>query len=99
MEKEINQSNKVRIFFRDMAQDGKVKLFPKEDVQAELNKINQQYTLKSNDEDIIALAKISRAKLLCSSDHDLHEDFKKIVKGRIYQTKDHSHLLKKDICP
>ena len=55
--------------------------------------------LKSNDAHILALAQAARAKLLCSSDIHLHEDFKKIIGGSVYQNKTHIKLLKKDVCP
>ena len=55
--------------------------------------------LKSNDEHLIALALVGGAKLLFSGDKDLHHDFKEIVGGDVYKTKDHVHLLRKHTCP
>ncbi len=56
--------------------------------------------LESNDEHLIALALVGGAKLLFSHDTKLHRDFKKKVRGDVYQTKkDHAHLLRKHTCP
>jgi len=53
---------------------------------------------KSNDSHVIALARVSYARVLCSDDEKLHEDFKnlKVVsspKGKIYQKASHKNLL------
>ena len=56
--------------------------------------------LKSNDSHIIALAKVSGAKLLASYDEDLGDDFKKhISKGKVYKYATHESLLKQNTCP
>ena len=84
---------------------------------AEIDKKIQQITkaqrFTSNDQHIIALAQVSGARLLCSYDKDLHEDFKnkELIdnpRGRIYpaseaadQTfgKKHRDLLNRtDLC-
>jgi hypothetical protein len=56
--------------------------------------------LKSDDPHIIALAKVSGARLLCSKDQNLHTDFGNRVfidkpRGNIYQNQSHAKLLKK----
>lgn len=80
---------------------GRAKLVPCEKVKEKIKEIEQNHKLKSNKEDIpiLGLAKASDAKLLCSSDQKLHEDFKKVINGNIYQNKSHRHLLTLDICP
>ena len=56
--------------------------------------------LKSNDSHIIALAIVSRAKLLASNDEKLGEDFKEhISKGKVYKYAMHESLLKQNTCP
>ena len=55
--------------------------------------------LKSDDADIVALAMESKTQLLVSGDIRLHADFKAIVRGKIYQGKDHIHLLQGYNCP
>ena len=55
--------------------------------------------LSSNDPHVIALARVSGARTLCSRDQGLHADFKdrRLVpapRGMVYQTAKHSHLLR-----
>lgn len=71
-----------------------------DDMQKELEDSGQ---LSSDDPHIIALAKVSGARLLCSKDQNLHKDFRsaKLVnspRGSIYQNKNHKALLGK-CCP
>lgn len=56
-------------------------------------------SIQSDDEHILALAYASGAKLLISSDKNLHKDFKTIIKGKVYQNHKHKNLLKPDTCP
>lgn len=60
--------------------------------------------IASNDEHIIALALITRVKVLVSyreGDGDLFTDFKnrQLVGGRVYTRKSHEHMLTRDTCP
>lgn len=54
-------------------------------------------TLKSDDPHILALAKVSGARLLCSHDQPLHSDFTNSAlltpKGNIYQNASHQSLI------
>ena len=68
-----------------------------EQIKKEIKKSKKN--IKSDDIHILGLAKIKNIKLLCTKDKDLHKDFKKIIKGNIYQNKDHKELLTKDTCP
>ena len=65
------------------------------DVEKEIKNLPN---LKSNDQHIIALAKLKNVKVLVSGDQRLHEDFKEIAGGKVYQTKEHRHLLTPDLC-
>jgi hypothetical protein len=53
----------------------------------------------SDDPHIVALARVSKVRLLCSHDQDLHADFTnpKILKprGSVYQRRSHRHLIRK----
>ncbi len=78
---------------------GKLKRFSKEDVERKKEGLEG---LISDDPDIIALAQVSNVKVLVSRDKKLHKDFTNtniIEQGKIYQTKRHEHLLRKDTCP
>lgn len=54
--------------------------------------------LKSDDAHIVALAVAGEVSVLVSLDKNLHVDFKKIVRGKVYQTAAHKRLLKPDLC-
>ena len=55
--------------------------------------------LSSNDGHIVALAMVAGVNLLVSRDKDLHDDFKRIVNGKVFQNEKHKHLLRRDTCP
>ena len=90
-----------------------VQLVLAQEVQEKANELEQSGTLRSDDPHIIALAILANVRVLVvertyddprrpegrGRDSDLQEDFKNIVGGRVYQTKSHSRLLRKDTCP
>lgn len=93
-EKELTRDMKSEL--HTYRESGKMKFFKPEDVQNVQDKLSG---LESDDPHIIALAKVAKVRLLVSGDQDLHKDFKKIVKGSVYQNKSHKKLLKNDLCP
>ena len=100
IEEEIQKG--IRSKFNELSRAGKVKRISKIDVEKEIQKIRRSnYNLKSDDSHILGLAQASGAKLLCTSDEYLQEDFKKLFgkKRSIYKNKNHKHLLRKDTCP
>lgn len=96
MKNELERYPKMRNRFTQYRRAGRLKDFSREDVEQEKKKLPK---LRSNDPDIIALAQVSGVNVLVSSDTNLHADFKAIIGGSIYQTRQHTHLLKKDLCP
>lgn len=69
-----------------------------ENVVRSLKTANGKRLRKSNDPHVIALARVSGARVLCSADQDLHADFKNLnlvpgPKGRIYQNATHAKVL------
>lgn len=77
---------------------GRALEFPKGVVDAEVAIIRAMNVASSNDVHVLALARVSGARVLFSSDAKLHADFKnaEIVnnpKGTIYQARDHISLL------
>lgn len=54
--------------------------------------------LKSDDPHIVALAVAGRVSVLVSRDQALHEDFKRVTGGKVYQTAMHRRLLTPDLC-
>ena len=59
---------------------------------------NKLPKLRSNDPHVVALAIAARVTVLVSRDQDLHEDFKTLAGGKVYQKATHRHLLKPDMC-
>ena len=84
-----------------LRQSGQLKEILPQGVEAKENELNRTGAIRSDDPHIIALAIIANVKVLVSNDKTLHEDFKNrnLVGGRVYQTKSHSRLLRKDMCP
>ncbi len=80
-----------------LRQDGSLELVSKSDVEARRESLAGR--IQSNDEHIVALALVAAAKVLVSNDQALHQDFKNLVGGSVYQTKSHAHLLGTDTCP
>lgn len=73
------------------------------EVKAEANAIEGRCT--SDDAHVVALARLSGARILCSSDKDLHRDFRdpeliNAPRGYVYQSAGHQHLLAHQVkCP
>ena len=96
LQDELDRHQKMKRRFSEYRKAGRLRIIDKEKV----NEIESKLTgLSSNDKHIIALAIVSGVKLLVGGDKDLRDDFKKIVRGKIYKGKRHKHLLRQDTCP
>lgn len=93
---ELQNHSEMLSWCRGLRQSEKLKIIEKSEVNQVKNKLTN---LVSDDPDIVALAIVSKAKLLVSGDKNLHSDFKKFAGGKIYQNKTHSHLLRGYKCP
>lgn len=83
---------------RQLQRRNKLKLVSVQDVEEKENELSRH--IASDDEHIIALALIAQVKVLVSNDKKLIGDFKDhVTQGKVYQTKGHKHLLRKDTCP
>ena len=72
--------------------------FREDTAKIELEQGRIEGRCSSNDPHIIALARVSGARLLCSSDKKLHTDFRDRAlinnpRGAVYQGAAHTHLL------
>ena len=77
---------------------GRARKIPNQAVNTEEMRITKLKICKSDDPHVIALARISGVRLLCSHDRALHKDFrnKKLLdkpRGRVYQDDGHRQLL------
>ena len=92
--------------------DGRVRSFNPADVGAETDSLVADWQGSSNDQHVIALARVSGARILYAVDVDLCEDFKDAAlipspRGRVYPTGDSQNaarhrrqlLNRTDLCP
>ena len=101
---ELLQIERVRQAVFQLGRAGRIRDIDDQEVDAEAATVEAGGLLQSNDSHVIALARTSGSRLLCSEDHALHDDFKnkKLVdpKGKIYQNSSHRRLLTaRDACP
>jgi len=97
--KEYSGNQAVRKFVVSLARAGIAHRVRESLIDAELNWLEEQGGCESNDRHIIALARASGARILCSNDGALGRDFNNIAlinkpKGKIYKNSEHKHLLK-----
>ena len=77
---------------------GRARAVPHEQVEVETQYLQDNGLCVSNDEHIIALARVSGVRLVCTLDQDLHTDVtdKKLLsspRGKVYQYASHKSLL------
>lgn len=87
-------------FLRVLDQAGRVAVVARAAVDEEEKRLAEECQLKSDDPHVLAIARISGARLLCSRDQALHQDFgnPQIInkpRGKIYQCASHAKLLKR----
>lgn len=87
-----------RVLLR-LDQRGAAKQFPDSAVDAEAERLRRGRLCKSNDTHILALAEVSGARLLCSEDVDLGDDFTNAAilskpRGSVYKRVEHEHLIR-----
>lgn len=97
LSEELN--NKAKASIRTLNQAGRARIIPSSEIERETNNILRNYTLKSDDPHILALARVSGARTLCTLDRDLEKDFtnRDIInnqRGKIYKYSSHLPLLK-----
>jgi hypothetical protein len=93
---EYRAMRKYAGLIREMDRQGILRRVPDESVNSEVQSVEATQLCCSNDVHIIALARASRVKLLCSKDSALHTDFtnpKLVHGGKVYQNRSHRHLI------
>ena len=95
---EYARIDNVRRVLLRLDQAGRAQKVTRQLVDNEEAVIRALHICKSDDEHIIALARISGARVLCSKDQALHADFKNLTliapKGAVYQKAAHKKLLR-----
>ncbi len=100
--KEELDRTKAQMWLKEAISAGIAKNFNVDEINTEEKKLRKK--CKSDDSHVIALARISGARLLYSHDERLHEDFKnkKLIyqpRGKIYSDASHQPLLnQRDLC-
>lgn len=100
--------------FRDLSRANKLKMVPEEEVEKKQIDLKGELESDDPHIVALALVAgvkvlvVQRTKMeprkgkkrpKRSADTDLQKDFKRIVKGNVYQTKEHAHLLARASCP
>ena len=95
---ELGRLPKVRRFLVRLKEAGLALQCSRIKVDAEENTVRKLRLCRSNDQHVIALARVSGARILCAVDGDLVSDFKnpQLVpspKGKIYKKASHERVL------
>lgn len=95
---ELDRVDAARRFVKTLLQAGRALRIPQNVIDLETLKVRNRCI--SDDEHVLALARLSGARLLCSNDRSLHQDFTNPVlinkpRGHIYQDASHAHLLRR----
>lgn len=98
LEDEYYGHHRLKKVFLELIRAGRLVKFPRPVVDTEENHIARNFIIRSNDPHVLALARISGARILCSRDQPLHADFtdKRLVdnpRGKVWQSDSHNHLL------
>jgi predicted nucleic acid-binding protein len=96
---ELSRVEKARRFVVQLQRAGIARQVPAADVAREEAVVRETGLCQSNDSHVVALARVSGARTLCSEDRDLWSDFQNqhLVskpRGKIYRTSKHAHLLR-----
>jgi predicted nucleic acid-binding protein len=97
--RELNEMERPRRFLRVLSQAGLARLVPDTSIAAEEAVVAATGHCRSNDQHVLALARVSGARTLCTHDRDLQRDFRdpRLIsdqRGSIYQRKEHARLLR-----
>jgi hypothetical protein len=96
---ELNEGRGYRALIGQYKRKGSVRSMETTDIDADIKEIARIGKIKSDDQHVLALARVSGARTLCTNEDDLTEDFKNKAiinnpRGNIYKNPSHKHLLK-----
>lgn len=100
LRREYAASDRVRRIVAELDRGGRALLFADAEVDGLELQLTRSHRCVSDDQHVVALAVISRARLLCSHDVDLHCDFTdpgliSRPRGKVYQNRTHLPLLRR----
>lgn len=95
---EYSRNNAVRRIVIQLDRAGRARRVNDDSVNQEQIQVQDSGLCRSDDEHIIALARVSNTRLLCSNDINLHTDFtnQRLLnnpRGKVYQNPSHNNLL------
>ncbi len=98
---ELQEKAKAKL--KVLSDRGLARLMPDDEVSHVAHKLSLNHQVKSNDTHVLALAKISGARLLYTRDSKLIGDFKnpRLInnpRGKVYSTAKNSRLLTQMVC-
>ena len=98
---ELFKYGAARRFLIELGRQGRAARIPQGRIDKETDRLQAGQHLTSNDPHVIALARVSGARVLFSADTDLHADFKNArwvskPRGRVYSSRKHRRLLHHD---
>ncbi len=101
--REIGKHHRALRFFREQVRAGRAITFEDKSVDDEEERLASTKACTSDDEHVVALARISGARVVCTEDQALWADIKNKAlidapRGRVYRTADHVALLHHDSC-
>ena len=96
---ELMRVEKARSLLAELQRGGRALRIPNAELAREETVVLATGYCQSNDGHVVALARVSGARTLCTHDKDLQKDFRnpQLVsdpRGSIYQRKAHVHLLR-----
>ena len=103
--RELSQYHKFKAWLSEAISAGRARHIRDAVVDAETESIRAGQSCRSDDHHILALARVSGARLLFTNDRTLEQDFKNRTlvpdpRGKIYKAPDHRRLLdQQDLCP
>lgn len=103
LKKESYHNEKVRQLYSRLLDAGRLHLIPDDRVESETKILEERGDLLSDDPHVLALARISGARILFSYDNNLGRDFKNKSlidhpRGKIFKSAAHRSLLQSSAC-
>jgi hypothetical protein len=95
---ELRRVKGGRSYLLQLSRAGRARQIPDADVRAEERRLARAGACRSNDPHVVALARVSGARTLCTHDGDLQRDFTNCdlisdPRGKVYKRPNHCHLL------
>lgn len=102
--RELFELGSARRWLAERIRRGRARLVPNREVDSEEQKLRLAGICVSDDEHVIALARVSGARTVFTRDRQLERDFTSrglinSPRGKIYKNMSHRHLLTPDRCP